>query len=167
MNASTSIGSTTWTRLTTCATAERLNVRLRFGRPLVQRQLDGMTCHWFTPGQMLAVTWWARHSPRRQYAAFAVVESLRVGDAGYRLPCVRPAVRVHLFVNARCVGADRRAVDRADDLITQIEQAGLDPCAVAPSYYRAAGQSLRVGRAPRRLEVVSVSAAEGSVSHDA
>ena len=156
----------TWTRLTTCRATERLDVRLRFGRPTVMhRRRGGVTHCWFPPGALFAVAWWVRFSPRKQFACFAVVESLRVGDTGHRLPCVRPAVRVHLFVNARCVGNDRRAVDHANDLITQIERAGTDPCAIGSSYYHAAGQSLRVGRTPRRLEAASVLAPARSVSH--
>ncbi len=167
VNAFRTMRDLTWTRLSTGIADDRLHVRLRFGRPACVWQVDGITHHWFTPGVMFAVTWWARHSPRRQYAAFAVVETLRVGDAGHRLPCIRPAVRVHLFVNARCVGKDRRAVDRAEELVAQIEKAGLDPCVVAPAYFRAAGQSLRVGRTPRRLEGLSTHWLNRSVSHEA
>ena len=156
----------TWTRLTTCRAAERLDVRLRFGRPAFVRQRRGGMMHcWFRPRSLFAVAWWARVSPRKQFACFAVVESLRVGDAGHRLPFVWPAVRVHLFINTRCVGNDRRAVDRANDLITKLERAGIDPCAVASAYYHAAGQSLRVGRTPRRLEAESFPAPERSVSN--
>lgn len=165
-NASLPMRDLTWTRLTTCASEERLSVRLRFGSPKrASQRRGGVTHYWFTAGELFAVAWWARLSPRKQFACFAVVESLRVGDAGHRLPCVRPAVRVHLFVNTRCVGNDRRAVDRANDLITQIERAGIDPCAVGSAYYHAAGQSLRVGRVPRRLKAVSVLARGRSVSH--
>jgi len=150
-----------WTRLTTGVADDRLHVCLRFGKSAIQRQRNSVTHHWFAPGQVLAVTWWARHSPRKQFACFAVVETLHIGDAGYRLPCIRPAVRVHLFVNTRCIGRDRRCVDRAEELIGQIEQAGLDPQAVAPAYYSAAGQSLRIGRTPRAL----TAAPQRSVPH--
>ena len=128
----------------------------------VRRLSGGVTHYWFRPNELFAVIWWARVSPRKQFACFAIVESLRVGDAGHRLPCVQPAVRVHLFVNTRCVGKDRRVVDRVDELLRQIKDAGRDPCRIAPAYFRAAGQSLRVGREPRHLGDDSLSAVQRS-----
>lgn len=140
------------TRLTGIYVRKRLVIRLRFGEPTDIRWLNhGVTHYWFQPGQAFAVSWWARLSPRRQVACFAVVEALSAGEAGYHLPGITPAVHVHVFLNARCVGRDRGVVDRADALIRQLERSGIDPCEAPGSYYRAAGQSLRVGREPRRL----------------
>lgn len=142
-----------WTRLTGLYIKKQLVVRLRFGRPAYIRWLDGgVTHYWFRPGQIFSVVWWARLSPRKQVASFAVAEALRAGEHGHLLPGVRPAVRVHVFLNTRCVGKDRRVVDRAETLIRRIERDGIEPCDLPNAYYRAAGQSLRVGREPRRLD---------------
>jgi hypothetical protein len=142
-----------WTLLAACHVKDRFGVRLRFGRPVrLQRIDDGLTHYWFQPGQTFAIAWWARVSPRRQFAAFAVAESLPVGQAGLGLPCVHPAVRVHAFLNCRCVGKDRGAVGCADELVQRIQSADIDPFRVPPIYYRLAGQALRVGHAPRRID---------------
>lgn len=158
----------TYTRLAAYQANGRFDVRLRFGGPAhVCRLRGGMTHHWFTTGQVFGVVWWARLSPRKQFANFAVVETLGVGQSGHRLPCIHPAVRVHLFVSTRCVGTDRRVVDRVESLVQEIERAGLDPCRVASAYFRAAGQSLRVRREPRRLNAESTSSPNRSQSHEA
>lgn len=142
-----------WTVFTACYAKGQLNVRLRFGDAQhVWRSGDGVTCYWFTPGQRFAVSWWARVSPRRQVAGFAVAEALRIGDDGYRLPCIQPAVSVHAFLTCRCHGDDRGVVGRADQMVREIQQADIDPCRIPPIYYRNASQALRVGRAPRRLD---------------
>ena len=157
-----------YTRLATYEATGRIDVRLRFGGPARVRQLrGGVTHYWFTAGQVFGATWWARLSPRKQFACFAVVETLDVGQSGHRLPCIHPAVRVHLFVSTRCVGSDRRVVDRAESLVQEIEIAGLDPCRVASAYFHAAGQSLRVRREPRRLHAESPSSPKGSPSNEA
>lgn len=129
-----------------------LNVRLRFGEPgRIERVRDGLTHYQFAPGAPFGFMWWARLSPRRQVAGFAVVEALAARQRGYRVPCVDCAVQVHAFLNCRCVGKDRGVVGRADALIRHIQQAEIDPCAVPTTYYRLASQALRVGREPRRL----------------
>lgn len=157
-----------YTRLTACQVTGCVDVRLRFGGPACVRRLrGGVTHYWFTAGQVFGVVWWARLSPRKQFACFAVVETLDVGQSGHRLPCIHPAVRVHLFVSTRCVGNDRRVVDRAESLVQAIETLGLDPSCVASAYFRAAGQSLRVRREPRRLNAESPSSSNRSRSHEA
>jgi hypothetical protein len=133
----------------------------------VRRLRGGVTHYWFTTNQMFGVMWWARLSPRKQFACFAVVETLDVGQSGHRLPCIHPAVRVHLFVSTRCVGNDHRVVDRAESLVQQIESVGLDPSGVASAYFRAAGQSLRVRREPRRLNAESTLSPNRSQSYEA
>ena len=141
------------TRLTGVCGKKRLVIRLRFGEPLRTRRAgDGQTHYWFQPGHVFAVLWWARLSLRKQVACFGVLEAREPGEAGYRLPAIDRAVRVHTFLNARCVGKDRRAVDRAEALIRGMEREQIDPCRVRSAYFRAAGQSLRVGHEPRRLD---------------
>ena len=141
------------TLFTACYAKGHLNVRLRFGDPQhVGWSGDGVTCYWFTPGQRFAVSWWARLSLRRQVAGFAVAEALRVGDSGYRLPCIQPAVGLHAFLTCRCRGDDRGIVARADKMVREIQQADIDPCRVPPVYFRIASQALRVGRTPRHLD---------------
>ena len=158
----------TYTRLTACRAAGRIDVRLRFGGPARTRRLrGGVTHYWFTAGQVFGVMWWARQSPRKQFACFAIVEALDIGQSGHRLPCIHPAVCVHLFVSTRCVGNDRRVVDRAESLVQAIENAGIDPCRVASACFHAAGQSLRVRREPRRLHAASPSLSNRSRSHEA
>lgn len=145
--------TTTWTVLNGCYVKGSLNVRLRFGEPQhVQRFDNGLTHYSFTPGQRFALMWWARLSPRRQVAGFAVAESLGLEQFGYRLPCIRPAVQVHAFLTCRCTGKDRGIVGRADELIRSIKQADIDPCIVPPGYYRLASHAIRIGHAPRRID---------------
>jgi hypothetical protein len=140
----------TWTQLTGRYVKRRLNVRLCFGESARSRRLAGGVQHyWFAPGQLLGVCWWARVSPRRQVAGFAVAEALVNGQTGHLLPCVRPAVRVHAFLCGRCVGDDRGVAGRAEQWVKLMRRAGVDPCRVPAAYWRLAGQALRVGRAPR------------------
>lgn len=160
------------TRLTGVYIKKQLVIRLRFGDPSKTEWLEhGITHYWFRPGQMFAVLWWARLSPRKQIAGFAVAEALRAGEQGYHLPGVFsgagtvPGVRVHAFLKTRCVGRDRGVVDRADALIRQLEREDIDPCEAPSAYYRAAGQSLRVGRAPRPLVRTGLDRYLRSVGH--
>lgn len=149
----------TWTMLTGRYAKRRLNVRLCFGEPARSRRTgDGLRHYWFSPGQLLGVWWWSRLSPRRQVAGFAVAETLATGRSGHlilsaveRVPSVRPAVRVHLFLSGRCVGDDRGMAGRAERLVDGMRRVNVDPCHVPPAYWRLAGQALRVGRTPRRL----------------
>jgi hypothetical protein len=142
----------TWTVLNGCYVKGSLNVRLRFGEPGYVRRFDnGLTHYGFAPGQRFALMW-ARLSPRRQVAGFAVAEALELGRPGYHLPCIRPAVQVHAFLSCRCIGKDRGSVGRIDDLIRAIQQADIDPCIVPPVYYRLASQAIRVGREARRID---------------
>ena len=149
----------TWTRLTGRHAKRRQNVRLCFGEPArAHRQTGGVQHYWFTPGQRLGVCWWARLSPRRQVAGFAVIQTLTSGQPGHLilgtvggLACIRPAVRVYLFLCGRCVGDDRGTAGRAEQLVEGMRRAGVDPCRVPSAYGRLAGQSLRIGRTPRRL----------------
>lgn len=129
-----------------------LNVRLRFGEPQRIRHGSGLTRYWFAPGQRFGVIWWARLSPRRQVAGFAVAEALTAGQAGYRVPCIGGIVQVHAYLNCRCAGKDRGVVGRADKLIRRIQEADIDPCRVPPAYYRLAGQAIRAGHDPRRID---------------
>ena len=141
------------TVLSGCYVRGSLNVRLRFGQPQYIRRFDnGLTHYGFAPGQRFALMWWARLSPRRQIAGFAVAEALEFGRAGHHLPCIRPAVEVHAFLCCRCTGKDRGIVGRADELVRSIQQADIDPCIVPPVYYRLASHAIRVGHAPRRLD---------------
>lgn len=156
----------TWTRLTACYAKNRVVVRLRFGRPgLIRWEAPNVTHYWFRPGELFGIVWWARLSPRRQIACFAVAEAIDIGQQGHVLPGIHPAVRVHAFLVARPVRDDRRAVDRADALIGRIERAGIEPEDVPASYYRAAGQSLRVGREPRKLERAALRRFRRSTCH--
>ena len=144
---------TTWTILNGCYIKGSLTVRLRFGEPRQVRRFEsGLTHYAFAAGQRFAVMWWARLSPRRQVAGFAVAEALEPGRSGYRLPCIRPAVQVHAFLSCRCIGKDRGIVGRAEELIRSIQQADIDPCIVPPVYYRLASQAIRLGHAPRRID---------------
>lgn len=141
------------TVLSGCYVKGVLNVRLRFGEPRdVEQVRNGLTHYTFLPGQRFGFMWWVRLSPRRQIAGFAVAEALRTGEPGYRIACVQPDVQVHAYLNCRCVGKDRGAVGRAEDLIRSIQEAGIDPCHVPPAYYRLASQALRVCHEPRRLD---------------
>ena len=140
------------TRLTTIDLPKRVTVGLRFGHPLeTQVTGHGTTHHWFEPGRVFAVVWWARVSPRKQWACLAVAESLHASETGYRLPCVIPAVKVHVWLANRCRGNDRGVVEQADAVIRNIEAQEIDPSDVPAAYYRAAGQSLRVRHQPRLL----------------
>lgn len=164
----------TWTCFTGLYVKKQLVVRLRFGEPADIRWPSkgtsggGGTRYWFTAGQVFGVAWWARLSPRKQIAGFAVVEALHAGESGsgnsvgYRLACIAPAVRVHTFLLTRAVGQDRGVVDAADTLIRDIERSGIEPARVPGAYYAAAGQSLRVKRTPRRLSVEDLSRFERS-----
>lgn len=87
------------TVLSGCYVKGVLNVRLRFGEPQYIKHLrDGLTRYEFAPGQRFGFMWWARLSPRRQVAGFAVAEALRAGKPGYRIPCVQPAIQVHAYL---------------------------------------------------------------------
>ena len=140
------------TCLTTADVPKRFAIRLLFGSALeIREHGDGFQNLWFGPQQIFAVVWWARISPRKQWACFAVVESLSTLCVGYHLPCITPAVRVHMWLGCRCRGSDRGVVAQAEAMIRGIETQQIDPADVPAAYYRAAGQSLRVGRQPRRL----------------
>ncbi len=139
---------TDWTLLAACQVKDRFSIRLHFGSPTRMWRIDeSLTHYWFQPGDTFAVSWWARVSPRRQFAAFAIAQALGPGHSGFRLPCIDPAVNVHAFLNCRCIGKDQGVVAGADEMIHWIEQDDIDPCCVPPIYYRLAAQALRGPRA--------------------
>lgn len=115
----------------------RVNLWLRFGRPVRETVLD----RWrrvatFTPGAVCCRVKWLGNDFGTALWQLVVLQAPTPQDGVQRIAGVSPGARILL----RADGEDRvKAVLAAIDAI---EQAGIDPCTAATVYWRMAGNRL-------------------------
>ncbi len=117
---------------------------LRFGKPVAERIRDRSTrIESYAPGQVFALVRWASNDYGTRRSVLLVVRAVGRGEAYSSLPQVDPGGEI--LLSARGWPKVRTVFERID----AIEQAGFDPCDVAPDHWRHVHNRLSVGMAPR------------------
>lgn len=117
---------------------------LRFGNPVARRILDRrrrVEC--YAAGQTFGFVRWASNDYGTILSRFDVLLAVGEGEPLTRFPHVTPGAQVLLSVSGW------RKVERVFGLIDAIEALGIDPCDVAPDYWRHIHNRLVVAETPR------------------
>jgi hypothetical protein len=117
---------------------------IRFGAPVADRILDRRRrLVSFTAGSIFAFVRWASNDYGTVQSRLDVVRAVAPGEAWSTLPGVAPGGELLLHLGGW------PKVRSALTLIDAIEDLGVDPCAVAPDYWRHAHNRLVAGYRPR------------------
>lgn len=120
---------------------------LRFGRPVAERIIDRRTrVESYAPGQVFALVRWASNDYGTRRSALAIVRAVGHGEAFSTLPQVDPGGEILLSLRGW------PKVRTAFGLIDAIEQAGFDPCDIAPDHWRHMHNRLTAGMPPRAYD---------------
>lgn len=120
---------------------------LRFGRPVAERIIDRRTrIESYAPGQVFALVRWAANDYGTRRSSLDIVRAVGHGDTFSTLRQVDPGGEILLSVRG---WPKVRAVFA---LLDGIEQAGFDPCDVAPDHWRHMHNRLAVGMQPRAYD---------------
>ena len=121
---------------------------LRFGKPVAERIIDRRTrIESYEPGQVFGLVRWAANDYGTRRSELAIVRAVGRGEVFTTLPQVDPGGEILLSVRGW------PKVRTVFGLIDGIEQAGFDPCEVAPEHWRHMHNRLAVGMAPRRYDI--------------
>jgi len=121
----------TLTRVRLVFVAERVNVRLRFGRSVQERRIDRFRREaWFTPQASLALVHWQANRYGTVVWWLAILRTVRPGDVAQTIPHVTPGAEILLKAEGR------ERVQAMLQVIDRVEQRGIAPIAVSPHYWR-------------------------------
>jgi hypothetical protein len=117
---------------------------IRFGAPVLDQVIDRRRrLLSFTANSLFAFVRWASNDYGTVLSRLAIVRAVAPGEAYSTLPCVAPGgellLQLHGWPKVRACLA----------LIDAVEDLGVDPCAVAPDYWRHAHNRLIAGYRPR------------------
>lgn len=116
---------------------------IRFGAPILDRILDRKRrLLSFAAGSVFAFVRWASNDYGTVLSRLDVVRAVAPGEAYSTLPCVAPGGELLLHLG----GWSKVSAGLA--LIDSVEGKGVDPCEVAPDYWRHAHNRLVAGHAP-------------------
>lgn len=125
------------TRVWLAFVERRINLWLRFGRPLRQLRLDRWrSCAIFAPNAIFCRVRWQANDYGTTCWQILVLQTCIPPDAVQRIAGIEPGARLLLCAN----GA--RQVPSVLDRIDAIEALGIDPAAVSPAYWRTLGNRL-------------------------
>ena len=117
---------------------------IRFGAPVLDQILDRRRrLLSFTANSLFAFVRWASNDYGTVLSRLDIVRAVAPGEAYSTLPCVAPGGEVLLHLGGW------PKVRQALELIDGVETLGVDPCAVAPDYWRHAHNRLVAGYRPR------------------
>jgi hypothetical protein len=120
---------------------------LRFGRPVAGRIMDRRTrVESYAPGQVFALVRWAANDYGTQRSQIMILRAVGDGEACSTLPQVDPGGDILLSLRGW------PKVRAAFGLIDAIEEAGFDPCDIAPDHWRHVHNRLSVGMPPRSYD---------------
>jgi len=117
---------------------------IRFGMPHLDQILDRRRrLLSFAANSVFAFVRWASNDYGTLLSRLDIVRTVAPGEAYTTLPCVAPGGELLLHLGGW------PKVRACLELIDGIEALGVDPCAVAPDYWRHAHNRLVAGYAPR------------------
>lgn len=117
---------------------------IRFGVPVLDQVIDRRRrLLSFTANSLFAFVRWASNDYGTLLSRLDIVRAVAPGEAYSTLPCVVPGGELLLHLRGW------PKVRQALVLIDEIENLGVDLCAVAPDYWRHAHNRLIAGYAPR------------------
>lgn len=117
---------------------------IRFGVPVLDQILDRRRrLLSFTADSLFAFVRWASNDYGTILSRLDIVRAVAPGEAYSTLPCVTPGGEMLLHLHGW------PKVRQGLALIDAIEDLGVDPCAVAPDYWRHAHNRLVSGYRPR------------------
>ncbi|HEX8300066.1 DUF2840 domain-containing protein [Sphingomonas sp.] len=117
---------------------------IRFGAPILDQVLDRRRrLLSFTADSLFAFVRWASNDYGTVLSRLDIIRAVAPGEAYSTLPCVAPGGELLLHLG----GWPKVRLGLA--LIDAVEDLGVDPCAVAPDYWRHAHNRLVAGHRPR------------------
>lgn len=129
--------ATPLTRVSLVFVEERINIYLRFGRPVREQQLDRWwRCANFLPGARFARIRWEGNNYGTTRWQLMVLQACTPRDAMQRIDGIRPGA--HILLHAE----GERGVQAVLAQMDAIEALGMDPADVSPAYWRALGNRL-------------------------
>lgn len=117
---------------------------LRFGKPVSERIIDRRTrIESYAPGQVFALVRWASNNFGTRRSTLDVVGAVTDREPHTSLPNIDPGGELLLRVRSWT------KVRRVLALVDAIEQAGFDPCRIAPDHWRHMHNRIAGGLQPR------------------
>lgn len=131
------------TRVWLVHVASRLNIWLRFGRPLEVRNVDAnRRVALFAPGEVFGRVWWSANEHGTVEWTFVVVRAVERDAILLRMRGIEPGAQVLMRVTT----PDR--VKAALRIVDQIEACPVHPADASPHYWRVVGARLAVNDEP-------------------
>lgn len=123
---------------------QRIENRIRFGRPATERSLDRhRRVVSFTPGSIFCFVRWAANDYGTILSRADIVRAVAAGESHQTLPFVRPGGDILL----RADGWPK--VERVLHVVDAVEALGIDAADAAPDYWRHVHNRLTVNEEPR------------------
>lgn len=123
---------------------DRINVRLRFARPVRERRLDRRRrLALLAPNSIFALLRWERGGYGTTISHITIMRTVAPGETCLAWPYVHPGAETLLFASGW------HKVERVLQTIDAVESLGVDPSDAAPEYWRHVHNRLRV-RQPHR-----------------
>ncbi|WP_332764501.1 DUF2840 domain-containing protein [Phenylobacterium sp.] len=117
---------------------------VRFGRPAAERLIDRrLRVLSFAPGAVFALVRWQANDFGTAQSRIDILRAVRPGEAFTTVPFVAPGGELLLHIGGW------PKVQRVLEAIDAVEQAGVDPCQVAPDHWRHVASRISAGEAPR------------------
>lgn len=131
------------TRVWLAHVGTRLNIWLRFGRPLEVRNVDVFRrTALFVPGEVFGRVWWSANEHGTVEWTFAVLRAVHPSQGMLRIRGIEPGAQILMRVTT----PDRVKV--ALRVVDQIEACPVHPSDVSPNYWRMVGARLAIRDEP-------------------
>jgi hypothetical protein len=118
---------------------DRINIRLRFAKPVRERRLD-RRCRLalFAPNSIFALLRWERGPYGTTISHITIMRSVAPGEICLAWPYVHPGAETLLFASGW------HKVERVLHVIDAVEALGVDPSDAAPDYWQHVHNRLRL-----------------------
>ncbi|WP_298307347.1 DUF2840 domain-containing protein [uncultured Erythrobacter sp.] len=119
---------------------EVVNDWLRFGEPVSETVLTRRRSHaFFAPGNVFGYVRWRQGDYGTALWQLFVLRAVRIDQPATRLPGIEPGADLFAAFEGKA------KVQRALDLLDDLERRSLDPAQVSPAWWRVAGNRIATG----------------------